>query len=93
MRNGGGMVSFELDATVAEAKRVASSFAIFALAESLGGVESLVDHPASMTHASIPREERIQAGFQDGLIRLSVGCEDAADLLADLDQAIAVLET
>ncbi|MHC4853329.1 MAG: cystathionine gamma-synthase [Planctomycetota bacterium] len=93
MRNGGGMVSFELDATVAEAKRVASSFAIFALAESLGGVESLVDHPASMTHASIPREERIQAGFQDGLIRLSVGCEDAADLLADLDQAIAALET
>ncbi len=92
MRNGGGMVSFELDATVDEATRVASSFEIFALAESLGGVESLVDHPASMTHASIPREERIKAGFPDGLIRLSVGCEDSADLLADLHRALAVLD-
>ncbi len=92
MRNGGGMVSFELDASVAVAKQVASSFRDFALAESLGGVESLVDHPASMTHASIPQSERIKAGFQDGLIRLSVGCEDAADLLADLDSALAVLE-
>jgi cystathionine beta-lyase/cystathionine gamma-synthase len=93
MRNGGGMVSFELDSTVDAAKRVASSFRIFALAESLGGVESLVDHPASMTHASIPQAERIKAGFRDGLIRLSVGCEDVADLRADLDQAIAVLGT
>ncbi|MEE9127697.1 MAG: PLP-dependent transferase, partial [Planctomycetota bacterium] len=92
MRNGGGMVSFELDASVAVAKQVASSFRDFALAESLGGVESLVDHPASMTHASIPQSERIKAGFQDGLIRLSVGCEDAADLQADLDSALAVLE-
>ncbi|GAB4147553.1 MAG: cystathionine gamma-synthase [Planctomycetota bacterium] len=91
MRKGGGMVSFELKATVEEAKRVLSRFSIFALAESLGGVESLVDHPASMTHASIPPEKRRAAGLQDGLIRLSVGIEDEADLIADLDRAIATL--
>ena len=67
-------------------------FELFALAESLGGVESLVDHPATMTHGSIPREERIAAGFQDGLIRLSVGVEDLEDLLADLHQGIALLD-
>jgi len=66
-----------------------SSFEVFSLAESLGGVESLVDHPASMTHASIPKEERLAVGLQDGLIRLSVGIEDADDLIADLDAAIA----
>jgi cystathionine beta-lyase/cystathionine gamma-synthase len=66
-----------------------SSFEVFSLAESLGGVESLVDHPASMTHASIPKEERQKVGLQDGLIRLSVGIEDADDLIADLDRAIA----
>ena len=88
MRAGGGMVSFELKATVDEAKRTCSRFEVFSLAESLGGVESLVDHPASMTHASIPAEERRAAGLQDGLIRLSVGIEDADDLIADLQQAI-----
>lgn len=88
MRAGGGMVSFVLDADVETSKRVAARFRLFALAESLGGVESLVDHPASMTHASIPRAERIAAGFEDGLIRLSVGVEDAADLLADVEQAL-----
>ena len=88
MRAGGGMVSFELKVGVDEAKKVASSFQIFALAESLGGVESLVDHPATMTHASIPAEERSKAGFQDGLIRLSVGVEDPEDLLADLERAL-----
>jgi cystathionine gamma-synthase/cystathionine gamma-lyase len=87
----GGMVSFELKASVAEATRVAASFRVFALAESLGGVESLVDHPASMTHASIPRETRIAAGLNDGLIRLSVGVEDVEDLLADLERALSVL--
>jgi cystathionine beta-lyase/cystathionine gamma-synthase len=92
MRNGGGMVSFELDASVDDAKRVSSSFGIFALAESLGGVESLVDHPATMTHGSIPREERIAAGFRDGLIRLSVGIEDVDDLLDDLQRAIAAID-
>jgi cystathionine beta-lyase/cystathionine gamma-synthase len=84
----GGMVSVELKATVEQAKKVCSSFEVFSLAESLGGVESLVDHPASMTHASIPAEERRRAGLEDGLIRLSVGIEDVDDLTADLDQAL-----
>lgn len=91
MRQGGGMVSVELRASVEESKRVLSRFSVFALAESLGGVESLVDHPASMTHASIPPEQRRAVGLQDGLIRLSVGIEDEADLIADLDQALASL--
>lgn len=89
MRKGGGMVSVELKASVEQAKQVCSSFGVFSLAESLGGVESLVDHPASMTHATIPAEERRAAGLEDGLIRLSVGIEDSDDLIADLDQAIA----
>ena len=91
MRTGGGMVSFELDASVEDAMRVASAFKVFSLAESLGGVESLVDHPARMTHGAIPREERIRAGFHDGLIRLSVGVEDVDDLLRDVAAAIAIL--
>ncbi len=86
------MVSVELKATVEQGKKVASSFHVFSLAESLGGVESLVDHPASMTHASIPAEARRAAGLQDGLIRLSVGIEDAADLIADLDVALRKLK-
>jgi cystathionine beta-lyase/cystathionine gamma-synthase len=89
MRAGGGMVSFELAATVDQSKRVAAAMRLFSLAESLGGVESLVDHPASMTHASIPAAERRKSGLTDGLIRLSVGIEDVADLLADLEQALA----
>ena len=85
----GGMISFELaNDSVDEAKRVLSSTQIFSLAESLGGVESLINHPASMTHASIPREERIKNGLSDSLIRLSVGVEDADDLIEDLAQAI-----
>ena len=89
MRDFGGMISFELkDNTVEAAKKVLSSTKIFSLAESLGGVESLINHPASMTHASIPREERIKNGLGDALIRLSVGIEDVDDLLADLGQAI-----
>jgi cystathionine beta-lyase len=91
MRQFGGMVSVELKATVEQAKVVASSFRVFSLAESLGGVESLVDHPASMTHASIPAAERQKAGLSDGLIRLSVGIEDERDLIADLAQALARL--
>jgi cystathionine gamma-lyase/cystathionine beta-lyase len=70
------------------ARKLLSGTKIFALAESLGGVESLINHPASMTHASIPREERIKNGLNDTLIRLSVGIEDIDDLIADLDQAI-----
>ncbi|GAC1437856.1 MAG: cystathionine gamma-synthase [Sediminibacterium sp.] len=89
MRGFGGMMSFTLkDDSVAYAKRVLSSTKIFALAESLGGVESLINHPASMTHASIPRDERIKNGLSDSLIRLSVGIEDADDLADDLKQAI-----
>ena len=89
MRGFGGMMSFTLKTdTVAEATKVLSSTKLFSLAESLGGVESLINHPASMTHASIPREQRIANGLSDGLIRLSVGIEDADDLIADLAQAI-----
>lgn len=62
---------------------------MFSLAESLGGVESLVGHPSTMTHASIPREERLKVGLTDSLIRLSVGIEDIEDLMADLDQALS----
>ena len=89
MRGFGGMISFTLkEDTVAAATKVLSSTKIFSLAESLGGVESLINHPASMTHASIPRERRIANGLSDGLIRLSVGIEDAEDIIADLAQAI-----
>ncbi len=89
MRGFGGMISFELkDNSVDAAMKVLSSTKLFALAESLGGVESLINHPASMTHASIPQEERIKNGLTDSLIRLSVGIEDADDLIEDLEQAI-----
>ena len=89
MKDFGGMISFELkNDSLDEAKRVLSSTHLFSLAESLGGVESLINHPASMTHASIPREERIKNGLNDGLIRLSVGVEDADDLIEDLAKAI-----
>jgi cystathionine beta-lyase/cystathionine gamma-synthase len=89
MRGFGGMMSFTLkDDSVETARKVLSSTKVFALAESLGGVESLINHPASMTHASIPREERIKNGLTDSLIRLSVGIEDADDLIEDLQQAI-----
>ncbi|HNU87421.1 MAG TPA: cystathionine gamma-synthase [Ferruginibacter sp.] len=89
MRGFGGMISFVLkDETVEAATKVLSSTHLFSLAESLGGVESLINHPASMTHASIPREERIKNGLSDSLIRLSVGIEDADDLIEDLKQAI-----
>ena len=89
MRGFGGMISFTLkDDSVEAATKVLSSTKIFSLAESLGGVESLINHPASMTHASIPRERRIANGLADGLIRLSVGIEDAEDIIDDLAQAI-----
>lgn len=92
MRAGGGMVSVKLKATVAQAKKVCSSLRVFSLAESLGGVESLVDHPASMTHASIPAADRRRAGLGDGLIRLSVGIEDLDDQIRDLEQALQRLK-
>ena len=89
MKSFGGMISFELkNDTLEAARKLLSSTHLFSLAESLGGVESLINHPASMTHASIPREERIKNGLSDTLIRLSVGIEDADDLIADLEHAI-----
>ena len=89
MRGFGGMMSFTLrDDNVDTAKKLLSSTKLFSLAESLGGVESLINHPASMTHASIPREERIKNGLTDSLIRLSVGIEDVDDLIEDLNAAI-----
>ena len=90
MRDFGGMISIVLkNPSIEDTFRIASSFNIFSLAESLGGVESLVNHPATMTHASIPREEREKSGVVDNLLRLSVGVEDADDLIADLEQALA----
>ncbi|MFZ1369399.1 MAG: cystathionine gamma-synthase [Ferruginibacter sp.] len=89
MRGFGGMISFVLkDESIEAANKVLTGTRLFSLAESLGGVESLINHPASMTHASIPREERIKNGLADGLIRLSVGIEDADDLINDLANAI-----
>ena len=89
MRGFGGMMSFTLKGdNMDEAHKVLSSTELFSLAESLGGVESLLGHPASMTHASIPREDRLKNGLADSLIRLSVGLEDSEDLLADLEQAL-----
>jgi cystathionine beta-lyase/cystathionine gamma-synthase len=89
MKYFGGMISFELiNDSMEAARKLLSSTHLFSLAESLGGVESLINHPASMTHASIPRDERIKNGLSDTLIRLSVGIEDADDLIADLELAI-----
>ena len=89
MRGFGGMLSFELHGdSYPEAIKVMESIKVFSLGESLGGVESLCTHPASMTHASIPKEEREKNGLKDTLIRLSVGIEDVEDLIADLEQAL-----
>ncbi|MFM1999168.1 MAG: hypothetical protein RL204_1115 [Bacteroidota bacterium] len=90
MRDFGGMISFTLKSdSFEDASKLATSVKVFSLAESLGGVESLISHPASMTHASIPREERIKTGLVDSLLRLSVGVEDTEDLIADLEQALS----
>ena len=83
-----GIVSFEVKGGLAEARRVLGRVKIFKIAESLGGVESLVELPAIMTHASIPKEERKKAGLDNGLIRLSVGIEDIDDLIFDLESAL-----
>lgn len=89
MRDFGGMISFTLkNDSLENATTLMENMEVFSLAESLGGVESLINHPASMTHASIPREERIKNGLSDSLIRLSVGVEDIEDLLADLEKAL-----
>jgi len=90
MRDFGGMISIVLkDASLEDTFKIASSFKVFSLAESLGGVESLINHPVTMTHASIPKAERDKAGVVDSLLRLSVGVEDFEDLIEDLKQALA----
>jgi cystathionine gamma-lyase len=88
-RDFGGMISLRLKGGGPAARRFLPRTKLFSLAESLGGVESLVCHPATMTHASIPADVRIARGVDDGLIRLSVGIEDVADLQEDLRQALA----
>ena len=89
MRDFGGMISFTLVGNkINDAKNIVKNTHLFALAESLGGVESLIGHPATMTHASIPKEDREKSGVVDSLIRLSVGIEDAGDLIADLEKAM-----
>lgn len=92
MRRGfGGMITAMLDTDVEGARRFLEHVRLFTLAESLGGVESLIEHPALMTHAAVPEAERRALGFEDGLVRLSVGIEDPADLKADLEQALAAI--
>ena len=86
---GGGMITIFLKGGIAESRRFLENVHIFALAESLGGVESLIEHPAIMTHASVPPEQRVQLGISDSLVRLSVGIEHTEDLLKDLEQALA----
>jgi len=88
MKRFGAMIAFEIEGSVADGERVVSGRRVWTLGESLGGVESLVEHPASMTHASIPRELRLNAGLSDGLIRLSCGVEAPEDLIADLDEGL-----
>jgi len=89
MKGPGGMISFDVEGGLARAQKLLERLKIFACAESLGGVESLAEHPASMTHASIPREIREQIGISDGLVRLSVGLESEADLWADIETALS----
>lgn len=91
MRGFGGMISFEVKGGLEEAKKVCEATLVFSLAESLGGVESLIEHPAIMTHASVPREVREEKGIRDTLVRISVGIEDGEDLVSDLEQALATI--
>lgn len=91
MKNGGGMVSVFIKGTEAETIAVLERFRLFALAESLGGIESLAGHPETMSHGSVPQERRGALGITPNLVRLSVGIEDAEDLIADLEQALAIL--
>ena len=89
MRDFGGMISFTLKGNkLNDALEIVKKVKVFSLAESLGGVESLIGHPATMTHASIPKEEREKSGVVESLIRLSVGIEDAEDIINDLKQAL-----
>ena len=81
------MISFELEGGLEAGKKLMNSVELCLLAESLGAVETMITHPATMTHAEVPREERLSRGFEDGLVRLSVGIEDPDDLIADLEKA------
>ena len=89
MKGFGGMLTFEIEGGLPAARKFLKAVKIFACAESLGGVESLIEHPAIMTHASVPPETRAALGISDGFIRLSVGIEDVQDLIDDLGQAFA----
>ncbi|MCA9654328.1 MAG: cystathionine gamma-synthase [Myxococcales bacterium] len=91
MKGFGGMISFYVDGDLEASRRLLTSLHVFTLAESLGGVESLVEHPAIMTHASVPADKRAALGIDDGFVRLSVGVEHVDDLLADLEQALAAV--
>jgi len=91
MRGFGGMVTIVLKADLAGTKRFLENTRLFSLAESLGGVESLINHPVLMTHASVPREQREALGVTDSLVRLSVGVEDVRDLIDDLKTAIEAI--
>ena len=90
MRGFGGLISFDVG-SLDNAKTVLNRLRLMALAESLGGVETLISHPAIMTHASVPKDRREMLGITDGLIRISVGIEDVEDLQADLEQALSAL--
>ena len=85
----GGMLSIITDGNIDNVREILNKFEVFTLAESLGGVESLVSHPATMTHASIPKEKREELGIKDGLIRLSIGLETIDDILSDLKNALS----
>jgi len=89
MRGPGGMITFFLKGGIKQSRQFLENIRLFSLAESLGAVESLVDHPAIMTHASVPKEEREKLGISDTLVRLSVGIEDVNDLLEDLIRALS----
>jgi cystathionine gamma-lyase len=91
MRGDGGMLSFQLKGGLNQCKKFLTSLRIFTIAESLGGVESLIEHPASMTHASVPKERRLKLGIADNLIRVSVGIEDPEDLIQDLDRGFKAI--
>ena len=85
------MVSFEVKGGVSAGRALMDTVKLWSLAENLGAVESLITHPVTMTHGAVPAEERTAAGITDGLVRLSLGCEDQDDLIADLDQALTLL--
>src|SRR5207245_10443003 len=92
MRGNGGMLSFHLRGGFNQCKKLLESLRLFTVAESLGGVESLIEHPASMTHASVPRERRLKLGISDNLIRVSLGIEDAGYLVQELKRGLRSLQ-